>query len=273
MASALGWRWRWNSANTAAVSSGEAASRSASTTVSSKPQFMPWPWNGTIACAASPISRARPSRCQRIEVERGQRADRVAVVVRAEVRQQRQAARELRTEECRRRGGIGQGGETGCGALRGQEQGDGKAALGVRQRDAHVAAARPDVQRVRLQRVLVAAAAGLLQGGGQLPGGRDLQFLVGPVRRLRARLTSGACAFMALRKAEPAPSAPISRPAWTSCSPPPAVARRMRMLSKSTLASAWPKCSRAPAASAASSSSMFSAPRETDQITSLSSTP
>ncbi|CAM5226263.1 hypothetical protein RLIN73S_03971 [Rhodanobacter lindaniclasticus] len=119
-----------------------------------------------------------------IEVERGQRADRVAVVVRAEVRQQRQQPRELRTEECRRRGGIGQGGETGCGALRGQEQGDGKAALGVRQRDAHVAAARPDVQRVRLQRVLVAAAAELLQGGGQLAGGRDLQFLVAVSERL-----------------------------------------------------------------------------------------
>ena len=38
---------------------------SASATQSSNAQFMPWPWNGTIACAASPISTARSSRCQR----------------------------------------------------------------------------------------------------------------------------------------------------------------------------------------------------------------
>ncbi len=67
-----------------------------------------------------------------------------------------------------------QRGEARRGAIVGQEQGDGEGSLGVGQGNAHVAAARPDVQGVRLD---AEPAVGRR---------RDLKFLVAVAQRLEA---------------------------------------------------------------------------------------
>ena len=67
MASALGRRSASKAAK-AVSKSGAAAMWRSSARQSSKAQFMPWPWKGTMAWAASPSSTARPSirqRCRR----------------------------------------------------------------------------------------------------------------------------------------------------------------------------------------------------------------
>ena len=120
---------------------------------------MPWPWNGTIACAASPSSTARSSRCQRSRYSVPACRSGCAQVA-LEIRDQRQRVGEVALEQCARVGAGAHGGEARV-AFVGQEQRDGEGALGVGQRDAHVAAARPDVQRVGLDaEAAVGAPAG-----------------------------------------------------------------------------------------------------------------
>ena len=105
----VGLRRAWKLAKAVSRSRGAARSCSASSTASSKPQFIPWPWKGTMAWAASPSSRARPSRCQR----RGRacRAGRSVAEKLQVVRHQRHRVGEVAREECAHRRGIGQGGE------------------------------------------------------------------------------------------------------------------------------------------------------------------
>ncbi len=153
MASVLGAAHRARSARRPPATAACGQQSSASTAQSSKPQFMPWPWKGTMACAASPEQQHAPGHCQGTAVHgaelalrmlrrtrrpgpacapprRGIRARRSACTA-AGARQRREAHRARARQEQRRR----------------------EAAIGVGQRDQHEAAARPDVQRLALERV------------------------------------------------------------------------------------------------------------------------
>jgi hypothetical protein len=77
-----------------------------------------------------------------------------------ELGHQRQRVGKSRSKKRTRIAAAAQGGETRL-ALVGQEQGDGEGLLDVRQRDAHVAAARPDVQRVRFDAEAAIGAGGI----------------------------------------------------------------------------------------------------------------
>ncbi len=111
-----------------------------------------------------------------IQVQRAQHADRIAGPVRIEIGNQRQrigeVAREHRTRGLRIRKRI----ETGraVGRVRRQEQRHRERAFGIRQRDAHVATARPDMQRVRFDAEFAVGCR------------RYLQFLVAVAQRLEA---------------------------------------------------------------------------------------
>src|SRR5690606_3938681 len=105
-----------------------------------------------------------------VQAQGGETADRVGLEVVFQLRDQRQRIREIALEQRARVGGRGDRIEVRVVVARfgvqGHEQGDGEGALVVGQGDAHVAPARPDVQRVGLD----AEAA--------VPGGRDLKLLV-----------------------------------------------------------------------------------------------
>ena len=178
-----------SAANTVDQSS-RPCSSSASATQSSKAQFMPWPWNGTIACAASPSSSTRPPTCQRSQCTVPSRPCGLAANCAARSRHQRQRVGEVAREERAHRRGVAQRREAGRARAR-QEQRDGEGAVGVRQRDQHEAAARPDVQRVRLEREAAVRAR------------RDRQFLVAVVEQ-RPR-------WRAAGRPRPAPGARRSR--------------------------------------------------------------
>ncbi len=158
---------------------------------------MPWPWKGTIACAASPSNTVRSSRCQRVRCRvpsmptglRDQSSSKSGISA--------SASPNSRLEQRPRGAGVGQGVEARRAVQR-QEQRDREGVLGVRQRDAHVAAARPDVQRV-------AARA----------GSRHRRPAESPVPCSRGRAARSArparsAPASAWRTAEPAPSAPTS---------------------------------------------------------------
>ena len=172
-------------------------SSASSTRQSSKAEFMPWPWNGTIACAASPSSSTLaadvPGRrvhgaelplgwvanCARevaasAAARRGTRAPKNSL--------HRVAAVERR--EARRTGAR-------------QEQRRGEAAVGVGQRDQHEAAARPDVQRVAAR----ARAGPPARRDGRAPCSRGRA-------TPRGRCTQARAARL-VRTAEPAPSVAI----------------------------------------------------------------
>ena len=126
-------------------------------------------------------------------VQRGELALGMARILRIEVGQQPQRVGKLRGEEGARGPRRVQRFETGHCAARRQEQRGGEAAIGVGQGNEHVAAARPDMQRIALERVAA------------VRGRRDQQFLVVMIER---------------RTAEPAPSAAINRPTCSLCSVP-----------------------------------------------------
>ena len=136
-----------------------------------------------------------------VEVQRGEVAHRIGLVILAQVRDQRQRVREVTFEQRLRGIGIGHRLERGPGSGMRQEQGDREGALVVRQGDAHVMPARPDVQRVRFDSETAMRVR------------RDLQLLVAMVqpfgalaqrqhpRHLRAQ--GGACAIGADQRLEP----------------------------------------------------------------------
>ena len=109
-----------------------------------------------------------------IQVQRRQRADRVAIKVAGEVRDQRQGIGEVAREQGDGILTIAHVGETGRLAFVGHEQGHGESTLVIGQCDAHVAAAWPDVQGIGLD--LEAA----------IESRRDFQFLVAMAKPLGA---------------------------------------------------------------------------------------
>src|SRR5690606_37960041 len=88
-----------------------------------------------------------------VQVKRGQVAGGVGLEVVFEFRDQRQGVGKIAFEQGAGVRGGGDGVEVRVAAavrVQGHEQGDGEGALVVGQGDAHVATARPDVQRVGL---------------------------------------------------------------------------------------------------------------------------
>src|SRR5882757_9213672 len=117
---------------------------------SSRQQFIPWPWNGTIACAASPMSAAAPCACHFVAYTVP--SNPIGLDFGDAIRHQPIDVGEVCTKKsfdrCRRHEGL----ETHRTALR-QEQRRGKAAVRIGQRNQHEISARPDVQRVILHHV------------------------------------------------------------------------------------------------------------------------
>jgi hypothetical protein len=110
-----------------------------------------------------------------VQVQRAEAADRVAFEIGLELRDQRQRVREIACEQGARRGPVADRVEPRLPHRRprlvGQEQGHGEGAFVVGQGDAHVAAARPDVQGVGFD------------PEAAIRRRRDLQFLVGVAER------------------------------------------------------------------------------------------
>jgi hypothetical protein len=120
---------------------------------------MPWPWKGTMACAASPSRSTLPPMCQgaRCTVPSWPCGWAANSCSRASGRGVGKfALGRIRP----RRPGLLERETVGAGA--GQEQGRGETAVGVGQGDQHEAAARPDVERVRIQHVPATGDAGMV---------------------------------------------------------------------------------------------------------------
>ena len=88
-----------------------------------------------------------------VQVQGTEHADRIGLVVVPQCGDQRQRIREVAFEQrLRIVGGLHPGEARVCAGMR-HEQGHGEGPLVVRQGDAHVVAARPDMQGVRIQPV------------------------------------------------------------------------------------------------------------------------
>ena len=107
-----------------------------------------------MACAASPSSSTLPAaraRARRARCRAGP-AGELAKSCAADRGMQRQRRRETRARRTRPRPRCCRERQSSAVPRARQEQRRGEAAVGVRQRDQHEAAARPDVQRVALER-------------------------------------------------------------------------------------------------------------------------